>query len=184
MELNQDNYENYLLLYIDNELTAPERAAVESFLESNPEYAAEFKALQNALIAPELINYPDKSMLYRFDEMNATPDPSFKKSLYKQTNSTGKLIEFKKRYIAYASIAAVALWMLIGTKQVFKTNSPASTTIVEQTLKLKRANLMKNFSKELLPMPWWMISKTLIDTTVWHTLYSMLLLPTVSGAMF
>ena len=114
MELNQDNYENYLLLYIDNELTAPERAAVESFLESNPEYAAEFKALQNALIAPELINYPDKSMLYRFEEMNATLDPSFKKSLYKQTNSTGKLIEFKKRYIAYASIAAVALWMLIG----------------------------------------------------------------------
>lgn len=119
MELNQDNYENYLLLYIDNELTASERAAVEAFLESNPEYAKEFKALQNAILAPESVTYTDKKLLYRFEEMEAQLDPSFKKSLYKQTNSTAKLIEFKKRYIAYASIAAIALWMLIGTSQVF-----------------------------------------------------------------
>ena len=119
MELNQDNYENYLLLYIDNVLTASERAAVEAFLESNPEYAKEFKALQNAILAPESVTYTDKKLLYRFEEMEAQLDPSFKKSLYKQTNSTAKLIEFKKRYIAYASIAAIALWMLIGTSQVF-----------------------------------------------------------------
>ena len=43
MELNQDNYENYLLLYIDNELTASERATVEAFLESHPTYANELK---------------------------------------------------------------------------------------------------------------------------------------------
>ncbi|MEN9512813.1 MAG: hypothetical protein RJB16_573, partial [Bacteroidota bacterium] len=36
MELNQDNYENYLLLYIDNELSASEKAAVELLLASNP----------------------------------------------------------------------------------------------------------------------------------------------------
>jgi len=134
MKLNQENYETYLLLYIDNELTASERAAVEAFLEANPQYTNEFKALQNAILAPEAITFPDKSMLYRFEEMNATLDPSFKKSLYKQTNSTGKLIEFKKRYIAYASIAAITLWMLIGTRQVFNTTTPISTTIEEQSL--------------------------------------------------
>ena len=134
MKLNQENYETYLLLYIDNELTASERAAVEAFLEANPQYANEFKALQDAILAPEAITFPDKSMLYRFEEMNATLDPSFKKSLYKQTNSTGKLIEFKKRYIAYASIAAISLWMLIGTRQVFNTTTPISTTIEEQSL--------------------------------------------------
>ena len=134
MKLNQENYETYLLLYIDNELTASERAAVEAFLEATPQYTNEFKALQNAILAPEAITFPDKSMLYRFEEMNATLDPSFKKSLYKQTNSTGKLIEFKKRYIAYASIAAITLWMLIGTRQVFNTTTPISTTIEEQSL--------------------------------------------------
>ena len=134
MKLNQENYETYLLLYIDNELTASERAAVEAFLEANPQYTNEFKALQNAILAPEAITFPDKSMLYRFEEMNATLDPSFKKSLYKQTNSTGKLIEFKKRYIAYASIAAITLWMLIGTRQVFNTTTPIPTTIEEQSL--------------------------------------------------
>ena len=134
MKLNQENFETYLLLYIDNELTASERAAVEAFLESTPKYANEFKALQNAILTPEVITYDNKSMLYRFEEMNARLDPSFKKSLYKQTSSTGKLIEFKKRYIAYASIAAIAVWMLIGTKQVFNTTTPISTTIEKQSL--------------------------------------------------
>jgi hypothetical protein len=38
------------------------------------------------LIDEAFIEYPDKSSLYRFEEMNASLDPAFKKSLYK--NST------------------------------------------------------------------------------------------------
>lgn len=129
MELNQDNYENYLLLYIDNELTATEKVAVEAYLASNPKYIKELEALENTKLHPTNTVYPDKNLLYRFEEMEAQLDPSFKKSLYKQTNSTAKIIEFKKRYIAYASIAAVALWMLIGTSEIFnKTESVLSTT--------------------------------------------------------
>jgi len=151
MKLNQENYETYLLLYIDNELTASERAAVEAFLEANPQYTNEFKALQNAILAPEAITFPDKSMLYRFEEMNATLDPSFKKSLYKQTNSTGKLIEFKKRYIAYASIAAITLWMLIGTRQVFNTTTPISTTIEEQSLASTEKTVSEKYEVKQAP---------------------------------
>ncbi|MFM1929078.1 MAG: hypothetical protein RL387_406 [Bacteroidota bacterium] len=117
MELNQENYEHYLLLYIDNELTAPQRAAVDAFLKANPTYAKELSALQNTLIHPEEIEYTDKKLLYRFEEMNAQLDPAFKKSLYKQTNSTATIIDFKKRYVAYASIAAVAIWIFIGVNQ-------------------------------------------------------------------
>ena len=151
MKLNQENYETYLLLYIDNELTASERAAVEAFLEANPQYTNEFKALQNAILAPEAITFPDKSMLYRFEEMNATLDPSFKKSLYKQTNSTGKLIEFKKRYIAYASIAAITLWMLNGTRQVFNTTTPISTTIEEQSLASTEKTVSEKYEVKQAP---------------------------------
>jgi len=84
MELNQDNYENYLLLYIDNELTASERAAVDAFLESHPTYANELKALQAVQLNEAFIEYPDKSSLYRFEEMNASLDPAFKNHCIKQ----------------------------------------------------------------------------------------------------
>ena len=116
MELNQNNYENYLLLYIDNELTASERAAVELFLASNPKQADELKVLQGVKINPENIEYTDKTSLYRFEEMNATLDPAFKKSLYKNSSKNAKLIDIKKIYWATGSIAAIALGIFFGIK--------------------------------------------------------------------
>ncbi len=116
MELNQDNYENYLLLYIDNELTASERAEVALFLASNPKQAQELKALQAVQLKPEYIEFTEKSSLYRFEEMNATLDPAFKKSLYKNSSSSAKLIDVKKIYWATGSIAAIALGIFFGIK--------------------------------------------------------------------
>lgn len=116
MELNQDNYENYLLLYIDNELTASERAEVALFLASNPKQAQELKALQAVQLKPEYIEFTEKSSLYRFEEMNATLDPAFKKSLYKNSSSSAKLIDIKKIYWATGSIAAIALGIFFGIK--------------------------------------------------------------------
>ena len=128
MELNQDNYENYLLLYIDNELTAPERAEVELFLASNPKKAQELKALQAVQLKPEYIEFTEKSSLYRFEEMNATLDPAFKKSLYKNSSSSAKLIDIKKIYWATGSIAAIALGIFFG----IKTLSNQADTLQEQ----------------------------------------------------
>ena len=128
MELNQDNYENYLLLYIDNELTASERAEVELFLASNPKQAQELKALQAVQLKPEYIEFTEKSSLYRFEEMNATLDPAFKKSLYKNSSSSAKLIDIKKIYWAIGSIAAIALGIFFG----IKTLSNQADTLQEQ----------------------------------------------------
>jgi hypothetical protein len=128
MELNQNNYENYLLLYIDNELTASERAALELFLASNPKQADELKVLQGVKINPEHIEYTDKTSLYRFEEMNATLDPAFKKSLYKNSSNNAKLIDIKKIYWATGSIAAIALGIFFG----IKTLSNQADTLQEQ----------------------------------------------------
>ena len=128
MELNQDNYENYLLLYIDNELTASERAEVELFLASNPKQAQELKALQAVQLKPEYLEFTEKSSLYRFEEMNATLDPAFKKSLYKNSSSNAKLIDIKKIYWATGSIAAIALGIFFG----IKTLSNQTDTLQEQ----------------------------------------------------
>ena len=39
--INEKNYETYFMSYIDNELNAAERAAVEAFLLTEPKYAEE-----------------------------------------------------------------------------------------------------------------------------------------------
>ena len=38
--INENNYETFFLSYIDNELNAAERAAVEAFVLTEPKYAA------------------------------------------------------------------------------------------------------------------------------------------------
>lgn len=118
MELNQDNYENYLLLYIDNELSASEKAAVELLLASNPKLAQTLKALQAVQLKPEFVEFSDKSSLYRFDEMNASLDPAFKKTLYKSSLKSAKLIDIKKIYWATGSIAAIAISIFFGVKTI------------------------------------------------------------------
>jgi hypothetical protein len=144
MELNQNNYENYLLLYIDNELTASERAAVELFLASNPKQADELKVLQGVKINPEHIEYTDKTSLYRFEEMNATLDPAFKKSLYKNSSNNAKLIDIKKIYWATGSIAAIALGIFFGIKtlsiQTDILQEQIVASIPQSTTKLPESN--------------------------------------------
>lgn len=126
MELNLDNYETYLLLYIDNELTANERAAVESFLESNPNCKKEWIDLQKIQLTPEKISYSEKSMLYRFEEMNAQLEPSFKKTLYKNSPITATIIGIKKTYWAYASVAATLIVLFFGAQQFIEPTNTIS----------------------------------------------------------
>jgi hypothetical protein len=53
MEINRHNYEEYFLLYIDNELSVAERQAVDVFVEQNPDLHPELEALQQSLFLPE-----------------------------------------------------------------------------------------------------------------------------------
>lgn len=53
MEINRHNYEEYFLLYIDNELSAAEKNAVDVFVEQNPDLRSELDALQQSLFLPE-----------------------------------------------------------------------------------------------------------------------------------
>lgn len=63
--INRNNYEAYFLLYADNELSPAERQAVEAFVLSHPDLAAEFKALQGTRLQPDNIIFPAKDLLYR-----------------------------------------------------------------------------------------------------------------------
>lgn len=66
--INAANYEEYLLSYIDDELTASQRAAVEKFVANNPAAAKELMLLQKSKLQPETIVFANKKSLYRTEE--------------------------------------------------------------------------------------------------------------------
>jgi hypothetical protein len=142
-------------LYIDNELSASEKAAVELLLASNPKLAQTLKALQAVQLKPEFVEFSDKSSLYRFDEMNASLDPAFKKTLYKSSLKSAKLIDIKKIYWATGSIAAIAISIFFGVKtlvnqpQLQQPQLVASIAPIKNNIPNKSVSILKPIEKTL-----------------------------------
>ena len=53
MNINRNNYEEYFLLYADNELSADEKNMVEMFVQQNPDLEEEFIMLQQSVVKPD-----------------------------------------------------------------------------------------------------------------------------------
>ncbi len=67
MIINRHNYEEFFLLYVDNELEADARAAVESFVSQNPDLAKELEMLQQATLDGDNILFGQKELLYKIE---------------------------------------------------------------------------------------------------------------------
>jgi hypothetical protein len=66
MNINKDNYEEYFLLYADNELSKAERKMVKIFVQENPEFKEEFCMLKLTINIPdEEVKLEDKSFLLK-----------------------------------------------------------------------------------------------------------------------
>jgi hypothetical protein len=62
------NYEEWMVLYNDNELTPAQRTMVEAFMISHPSLQSEFGQFKRARLTPETIVFAHKSSLYRKEE--------------------------------------------------------------------------------------------------------------------
>jgi hypothetical protein len=63
--ITRDNYEEFFLLYIDNELSVADREAVERFIAHHPDLQKDWKALLHCRLLPdEEIIFPDREALY------------------------------------------------------------------------------------------------------------------------
>ncbi|RYF86257.1 MAG: hypothetical protein EOO03_12080, partial [Chitinophagaceae bacterium] len=63
MNINLNNYEQYLLMYVDNELSAAERLQVEEFLRDYPYLQEELEVLQQTVLPIENIQFDKSSLL-------------------------------------------------------------------------------------------------------------------------
>lgn len=67
--INETNYEEFFLLYVDGELSAAERREVEAFAATKPQFQQELNLLLQTKIEPEHeVVFPDKSLLYKKEE--------------------------------------------------------------------------------------------------------------------
>ena len=123
--INKNNYETFFLSYIDNELNAAERAAVEAFVLTDSKYAEELALFEKTKIqasSMEHIEMEDKIFLYRFPEMQASLDADFKKSLYRKEAPVRKIVFTPN--LMRASFAIAALLILFIGIQLFKSDAP------------------------------------------------------------
>lgn len=66
--IHMDNYEEYFLLYVDDELTPEERASVEAFLLAHPELRSELDLYMETRLLPDATHFPGKEDLFRTSE--------------------------------------------------------------------------------------------------------------------
>jgi len=143
MKINTTNYEEYFLLYIDNELSTEQKTAVENFIEANPNYQKEFELLKQTVFAPEPFEFEDKILLYRLEEMEASLTTTFKQSLCR---NEGKVIEgyFNTKLIrSIAAVAAIVI-LIIGYNLIPTTGKQNNQTELTKNVLLQINNTEHN----------------------------------------
>lgn len=65
MNIDRHNYEEFFLLYVDNELSVPERNMVELFVQQNPDLGKELQLLQQSIVKQDEVVFEDKDSLLK-----------------------------------------------------------------------------------------------------------------------
>ncbi|NOT50299.1 MAG: hypothetical protein HOP10_03370 [Chitinophagaceae bacterium] len=71
--ISLSNYEEWLVLYADNELTPAQKITVEQFTAANPLVKEELALMMRAKLQPDKIVFPYKESLYRKEERRVVP---------------------------------------------------------------------------------------------------------------
>lgn len=71
MNINRHNYETFFLLYVDKELSAADRKAVDMFVQQNPDLQIELTLLQDTVITADDIVLDKKDWLYMEEGVSA-----------------------------------------------------------------------------------------------------------------
>jgi hypothetical protein len=148
--ITRDNYEEFFLLYTDNELSAAERHEVEKFVADHPDLREEWESLLQCRISPEThLAFPDREALLKPESEDSAyarslvyyvdglpflhPDTgvvfSQKDSLYRTAKDRRVIpLPWLRAGIAAAVIGAIALVFLLTTGSKLNPPSPSAKT--------------------------------------------------------
>jgi hypothetical protein len=167
--ITRDNYEEFFLLYTDNELSAADKHAVERFVADHPDLRDEWEALLQCRLAPDThLAFPDHEALLR-PEPEATadsgpllyyvdglpflhPDNSIvfpdRDRLYRTAKDRRVIsLPWLRAGIAAAVIAAVAVvFLLTNTRQSVRPDQSVAAKQATNTSVAANPSIKKNVS--------------------------------------
>ena len=72
--INLGNYEEYFILYMDNELSDEQKALVDAFLLAHPDLQAEFELLLSTQLTPENLSLDKEALWSHSMKLNAADE--------------------------------------------------------------------------------------------------------------
>jgi hypothetical protein len=128
--INSNNYEEQFLLYVDEELDASSKAAVETFVLQHPEKQDTFTLLKQTKLEPEQIIFPDKASLYR-EEQKERPV---------------MFMQWRRLAVAAALIGmAVLVWTIVPQ------NQPTQSSLAGNTAPVQSGNTTDQRNQDAAP---------------------------------
>ena len=144
MIINRHNYEEFFLLYVDNELSMADRNAVESFVQQNSDLEKELQLLQYSIIKDEEIIFADKQSLLKDDSLAALQEKLLLLADDELPRSERNAIES----LLVSDIAAATEWKILQ-----KTKLPAEAIVFED-----KRSLYRTESGRIIGIRWWRIA--------------------------
>lgn len=149
MNINRHNYETYFLLYVDNELSATERKAVDVFVQENPDLQMELTLLQQTVVNADDTVLDKKDRLYIEEDITALQENLL---LYADDELTGT---DKKTIEA----------LLVKDKQAQTEWAVLQKTILEPDMRVVFADKRSLYRKEparVVALKWWRVAAAAI----------------------
>ena len=149
MNINRHNYEAFFLLYVDKELSAADKKAVDVFVKENPDLQMELVLLQQTVVKADDIVLDKKDWLYMEEDITALQEDLLLYADDELMPADKKSIEF----LLATDKAAQAEWSVL--QQIKLQPDMAVVFADKQSLYRKEAG-------RVVPFTWWRVAAAAI----------------------
>ncbi len=145
-QINRHNYESFFLLYIDNEISAAEKIAVDEFVQANPDLQEELIMLQQSILKVDDIVFDAKESLLKNEPAT---HHLYEKLLLHLDGELSTSEEIELQQIISSDVSAKKEWLLLK-----QTKLTADTTVIFENKQL----LYRKESTKIIALPWFRLA--------------------------